>query len=110
MTKTRPPSPSDNTRTALPRHALGETEAVSMLPDGDMIHTFRCDNFNMLFGCDMDRSKIVELIQTIGAELSGPMATAMHHGIHIKHGGGNGLFVATREPEPESSLTTKGET
>lgn len=63
------------------RQKLSFDEAVAMLPDGEKIHTFR--QGVCLIGADWKRDQILEAIREHGAELSGPLATRMKHGLVI---------------------------
>ena len=70
-------------------------EAEKRLPDGPEIHTFRQAG-PMLLGADYERGELLKAMREAEAiELTGPAATAMHHGLAIqdKHGL---LFIATR--------------
>lgn len=62
------------------RQLLSFDEAVQMLPDGDRIHTFRNAGFTLI-GADWPRGKLLDTIKQYGAELSGPGATGMGHGM-----------------------------
>jgi hypothetical protein len=77
------------------RHKLSLSEAEAMLPEGDDIHTFRGGGA-MLIGADWRRKQILCAIEKHGAELSGPTATAMRHGLVLFDDRG-ALFIATRE-------------
>lgn len=80
------------------RVPLSVADAVSMLPDGERIHTFRSGG-RVLVGADWPRAELVAAIEEHGAELSGEMATAMQHGICLfDHVGW--LFIETRMPTP----------
>ncbi|MBP2643946.1 MAG: hypothetical protein H6Q67_1833 [Firmicutes bacterium] len=77
------------------RVVLSREEAISMLPEGDNIHTFRSKGF-LLMGADWSRDKIIKSIDKYGCELSGEQATSMSHGIVLKDDVGY-LFIETRE-------------
>lgn len=77
------------------RVKLETDKAIEMLPDGETVHTFR-NGAGMLIGADWDKSKIIEAINEHGAELAGPQAKAMNHGIAIDIHGAY-LFVETKE-------------
>lgn len=62
------------------RVVLSPVEAEAMLPEGEMIHTFRQAGY-ALIGADWKRSEIIKAFQTRKPELSGEQATAMKHGI-----------------------------
>lgn len=73
---------------------LTPEQAIAMLPDGEYVHTFRGGG-GMMVGCDMQRERIEAAIrETKERELSGPMATAMGHGLVILNDGR--LFIATK--------------
>jgi hypothetical protein len=75
------------------RKRLTYEEAVSMLPDGKEIHTFR-NTSGMLIGAHWSVNSILDAIGKYGSELSGPMATNMHHGIVLFDDAG-ALFIET---------------
>lgn len=70
-------------------------QATAMLPDGEYIHTFMRAP-GMLLGADMSREKILKYFAENGVELSGPLMTAMKHGL-VYLDDGKPIFVATRE-------------
>ena len=74
---------------------LSKEEAVSMLPEGDTIHTFRSVGSTLL-GADCDRKELIAKFDKYEIELSGPMATQMKHGIAIRDDQGP-LFIETKE-------------
>ena len=76
------------------RQPLTFDEAVAMLADGERVHTFRSAGFAMI-GADWPREKLIEAIKQYGAELSGPSASQMRHGMAIIDDVG-ALFVETR--------------
>ena len=56
-------------------------EAVSLLPDGDTIHTF-LDGGIALIGADWDRTAVLALLEsTDRREVTGPQAQAVKHGL-----------------------------
>ncbi len=63
-----------------------------MLPDGDEVHTFRSAP-GMMLGADWDRQTVIAAMAECGVELSGPMATAMGHGLVLFDP--KPLFIAT---------------
>lgn len=75
---------------------LSTKDALAMLPDGAFIHTFRGSGGVML-GADWNRKAVVAAIKEFGCELSGPLATAMRHGICLTDKTGM-LFIETRKP------------
>lgn len=77
---------------------LPEEEAIAMLPESDRVHTYTENGF----GADWDRADIVAVIRDSSRrERTGPMATAMGHGLVVWRENGRPLFVATREEVPE---------
>jgi hypothetical protein len=82
------------------RKILTFEEAEAMLPDGDVIHTYRQAAF-MLFGADVGRAKIIEAFKKYPPELSGDTATATNHGIVYEDELGY-CFVATKKLEPSN--------
>lgn len=54
-------------------------EAVSLLPDGEYIHTFVSGG--ILIGADWSREDILDKLQKSTIELSGPSARGLGHGI-----------------------------
>lgn len=76
------------------REPLTLDEAVALLPDGDDIHTFRGSGGIML-GADWDRQTVIAAMAECGVEKSGPMATAMGHGLVLFDP--KPLFIETRE-------------
>ena len=73
---------------------LTEEKAISMISENELIHTFR-GNGPAIVGCSHEREWIIELIKKHGAELSGPMASAMNHGVALKDDHG-WLFIETK--------------
>lgn len=76
------------------RVKLTADEAIAMLPDGEMLHTFRSPGANILLGCDWARDEIIDLLRTGEPELSGEQATAMKHGLVVWSNGY--LFIETK--------------
>lgn len=81
------------------RIVLTKEQAKAMLPEGEVVHTFR-GRAMMLIGVDWGRAEIIEAIEKYPVELSGPMATGMGHGMCLEDERG-WLFIATKEPENE---------
>lgn len=77
------------------RMFLDYEEAVAMLADGDMIHTFTNPSASVLVGADWDRAEILEILRG-HVELAGPQATAMGHGLVVERGPGEWLYIETR--------------
>lgn len=65
------------------KEPLSFEQAVSMLPEGPRIHTFRCATFSLL-GADWDRDMVLAEIKEHGAELAGPIAARMNHGLVVE--------------------------
>ena len=65
-----------------------------MLGDGERIHTFRNPAGGLMLGCDWDRADLLEWIAKYGAELSGPSASSMKHGLVLIDDNGP-LFIET---------------
>ncbi|MFA6204305.1 MAG: hypothetical protein WC710_14100 [Gallionella sp.] len=79
---------------------LSYDQAVSMLPDGDYIHTFLDGEF--LLGADWMRDEILKGLREVPERaiyLTGPMATGMGHGLCFWNGptdNGYWVFVETK--------------
>lgn len=69
-------------------------EAINLLPEGAMVHTFRQVG-PVLLGADWERDSIIEAMRSAVVEETGPAAQAMHHGLAILEGG-RYLFIATK--------------
>ena len=65
---------------------LNYDEAVSLLPDGDDIHTFKNAPFGLI-GADWSREDILNKLKEadIVIELTGEQAKAMNHGMCAYH-------------------------
>lgn len=77
------------------RIVLSKEQALSMLGDGESIHTFRSRGL-VLLGCDRSRENIEDFIEDFECELGGPACQGMNHGLVI-HIDGEPLFVECRE-------------
>lgn len=75
------------------RVPLTYDQAIAMLPDAERIHTFRGTG-PVMIGADWPRSTLLDAIREHGAELSGPGATAMGHGMALIDSVGV-LFIET---------------
>ncbi len=75
------------------RVPLSYDQAVAMLPEAERIHTFR-GALPIMIGADWPRAALLDAIRTHGAELSGPGATGMGHGIVLIDDKGL-LFIET---------------
>ena len=74
-------------------------QALGLLPEGDIVHTFRNPG-GMMLGADWSRAAIEEeILRAEKRELTGGMAKAMGHGLVLFPKGaqrqGDLLFVAT---------------
>lgn len=63
------------------REPVTYEQAEKMIGDGERVHTFRNPAGGLMLGCDWDRADILDHIKKHGAELSGPSAAAMRHGL-----------------------------
>ena len=84
-------------------HKVSFEDACAMLPDKEMVHTFRNPSFGLI-GADWPKAVIVEALKKYGAELSGKVATSMKHGLVLKDESGF-LFIETRD-FPEEGMST----
>jgi hypothetical protein len=63
-------------------HFLTVDEAISILPDGDSVHTFR--DAAVLLGADWSREDIIDAIQkSERREITGPGARGSGHGLAL---------------------------
>ncbi len=65
------------------RIVLSKDQALSMLGDGDDIHTFRTPGMGIMLGSDWKRQSILDAIEDNECELGGPMCQRMNHGLII---------------------------
>ena len=72
---------------------ISPEQAKSCLPDGEHIHAFKGGGFTLL-GFDLDRGRVVELLDTKPVELAGDVARGMDHGI-VVHADDGPLFIET---------------
>lgn len=78
------------------RVKLSTEEALGLLDVREgRVHTFRDAN-GILVGADWDEPQVRDLVAKHGAELSGPAARAMNHGVVVVEGPGRWLFVETK--------------
>lgn len=77
------------------RVVLTQEQAEAMLDDRERIHTFRGGS-GIMIGADWDRADIIAAIKKYGAELSGPIATRMGHGMLLTDKTGL-LFIETQK-------------
>jgi len=75
---------------------LTAEQAISMLPDGDSIHTYRFAHFGVLIGADWSREKLVEAINDHKCEIGGDQCKAVNHGL-VVHIGDDPLFVECKK-------------
>jgi hypothetical protein len=72
-------------------------DALTMLPTGNSIHTFRQGAMNMFIGCDWNRDKLIEAMSKAEViRMSGDIAQRMNHGMAI-HNDGTWLFIQTKK-------------
>ena len=73
--------------------------ALSMLPDGDIIHTFSNPIYGIMIGADWKHDDIIDYFQKNKGriELAGEMATRMNHGLVVVEENRR-LFFETRKP------------
>jgi hypothetical protein len=88
--------------TADERVELTPEQALAMLPEGEIVHTFRNPD-GMMLGADWGRAAVEEEIRNAERrELAGDMATRMGHGLVLFPKDAQYqrdlLFVATRKP------------
>lgn len=82
------------TEEANSREFLSFDDALSLLPDGDTIHTFRVSG-TALIGADWDRDALIAALRHGNPERTGPMASAMGHGLALTDAFGL-LFIETK--------------
>lgn len=76
--------------------AITAEQAISVLPDGDDIHTFRNLGAGMMLGADWRRDGIIEVLtKAEQIQLTGATARGMGHGMVIDDDGL--LFIETDE-------------
>lgn len=81
---------------------LTSEQAISMLPDGDDIHTIMQSGPAFL-GADWSRKKIIEQIKSSRCELGGERCRSAGHGLCV-HYDGRALFVQVRDGLDYASL------
>jgi hypothetical protein len=79
------------------RIVLSPADAIALLPDGDMIHTFR-QGGPCLIGADWEREKLIEALNKYEVEVTGEMAQSMNHGMAFQDEYG-WVFVETKKGE-----------
>lgn len=80
------------------REAVTYETAVSMIGDGERVHCIRNSAPGLMLGADWDREDVLAAIKEHGAELAGPLATSMGHGLLLIDKRGP-LFIETLRPE-----------
>ena len=72
-------------------------QAISLLNEGDEIHTFR-NTGGFLLGCNYDRESLIELLEANSdkIEIAGEQATQLKHGVVLEDDKGY-LFIETNE-------------
>jgi predicted RNase H-like HicB family nuclease len=85
---------------------LNTDEAIRMLPDGDMIHTYRQGGGLVLIGADLERERLVEKIKSGKPELAGENATRSGHGLAIVDEYGL-LYIETKRQTEEQRLAAE---
>jgi len=78
------------------RRFITPNEAISLLNDGDRIHTFRNPN-GMLIGADWNRESIIEALKSHpnSIEIGGQACRRIKHGLILNDG--NFLFIECNE-------------
>lgn len=82
------------------REFLTPEQAEALLPEGELIHTFRQAGPAML-GCNWDRNEVLALLRTLKPELAGPGATALDHGLVVFDATGP-LFIGTKKKNSDA--------
>ena len=72
---------------------LSKKQAKAMIADGDKVHTFRG-----FVGADWSRAEVLRAIDAYECQLTGPMATAISHGLGFCDEQG-WVFVQTKKVE-----------
>ncbi len=76
---------------------LNKEEAISLLKNDEIIHTFR-NPAGILLGCDNDRSTILEMINNAKSlQIGGSGCRNSKHALVLEERNGNMLFVETDE-------------
>ena len=75
---------------------LTAKQALSMLPAGGRIHTFRSNSIGLM-GADWERDELERAIKVNQCEIGGNRCQAMNHGLVIWTGEATPLFVECRE-------------
>lgn len=76
---------------------LTKEQAISLLPKGKQVHTFRNPN-GMLIGCDWSKKRVIEKINDSGDKclaIGGEASKSLKHALIIQTAGDSPLFVET---------------
>jgi hypothetical protein len=94
---------------------LEEALAALDIREGDRVHSFIPVGGAALVGADWGLAQVRDAIEQHGAEISGPNALAMRHGVTIRDlpdplpsGGVMPIFFATREEWNHEQLRRQG--
>lgn len=71
--------------------SISMERALAMLPPGDTVHVIV--PVGGIVGADWDRAAVEEMIRTHGAELAGPVAQSLGHGMVCFAGPRTGLYA-----------------
>jgi hypothetical protein len=87
-------------------------EAVSLLPTGDTIHTFTNPGMGLLVGADWTRDEVLDLLRSCPdaecAEVTGPQAQAMQHGLAVHRAGHPLLYIEASTWPDEQQARVEG--
>lgn len=80
------------------KRKLTPTESISVLSDGDYIHTFRNPGPGVMIGADIKRERIIDLIHEHSdtLQVGGDMCRKLKHGLVLFDSSGP-LFIASDE-------------
>lgn len=81
------------------RRFLTAQEAITLLNDGENIHTFTNPGTGLLFGCDISRERMLQMINNPNnkIEIGGENARAIKHGIVLWENDEGYMFIETNE-------------
>ena len=96
------PTMEGNMSSGEEREFITAEKARQMLPNLELVHTFRSAP-GVLLGCDMEKPKLEAEIDRCQCELSGPVATKMKHGL-VVHTADGPLFVETVQAADDKEL------
>ena len=82
-----------------PRVFITPQQAINCLVDNEFIHTFVNPANNVLFGSDVNRSDIIDDINSPGVlcEIAGDIARGMNHGLVISFNDKRKVFIESKE-------------